>query len=132
MTKKSIPRISETEWEIMRIVWAQHPATAAEIIAQLTATDSSWHPKTAKTLLTRLVTKGALGFEIEGRSYVYRPLVAEADCVAVASTSFLDRVFGGSLQPMLAHFVASRRLTRRDLDELKRLLEDDSKKGRKS
>lgn len=132
MKAKTVPRISETEWEVMRAIWAGHPASANEVIERLQKLDPTWHPKTAKTLLTRLVKKGALGFEMEGRSYVYRPLVAEADCVAVASTSFLDRVFGGSLQPMLAHFVASRRLTRRDLDELKRLLEDDSQKGRRS
>ncbi len=132
MKTKIVPRISETEWEVMRAIWARHPASANEVIERLQEVDPTWHPKTAKTLLTRLVKKGALGFEMEGRSYVYRPLVAEADCVAVASTSFLDRVFGGSLQPMLAHFVASRRLTRRELDELKRLLEDDAQKGRKS
>ena len=132
MKAKAVPRISETEWEVMRAIWAHHPASASQVIERLQKVDPTWHPKTAKTLLTRLVTKGALGFEMEGRSYVYRPLVAEADCVAVASTSFLDRVFGGSLQPMLAHFVAARRLTSRDLDELKRLLEDESKKGRKS
>lgn len=122
MPKKSIPRISETEWEIMRIIWAQHPATAAEIVAQLSATDSSWHPKTAKTLLARLVAKGALGYESRGRAYVYEPLVTENECVAAASRSFLDRVFGGSLTPMLAHFVEARRMSREELRELEDLL----------
>ncbi len=132
MKLKSIPRISETEWEVMRAVWAQHPATANEIILRLTEADPSWHPKTAKTLLARLVRKGALGFEAKGRSYVYQPLVSEHECVASASESFLDRVFGGSLKPLLAHFVEARQLTKADLDDLRRLLEAESKKGRKS
>lgn len=129
--RKTIPRISETEWEVMRAVWARHPATAGEIIERLVAADPSWHPKTAKTLLARLVQKHALDYEARGRSYVYEPLVTERECVALASESFLDRVFGGSLKPMLAHFVESRRLTRKELEELRKLLENGTPKGRK-
>ena len=117
-----IPRISEVEWEIMRVVWERSPMSASEIIDALVASDASWHPKTAKTLLNRLVKKGALGFSKEGRLYLYRPLAAEKDCVDDASASFLDRVFGGSLEPMLAHFVEHRKLSRRQIEELKRLL----------
>ena len=72
------PRISDTEWEIMRIVWTHHPIAAADIIARLTAADASWHPKTARTLLARLVEKGALDYEERGRSYVYAPRVYAA------------------------------------------------------
>jgi len=120
---KFVPRISDTEWEIMRIVWARGPITANEIIERLAAVDASWHPKTARTLLARLVRKKALGYQAKGRTYFYSPLVTEEQCVAVASESFLDRVFGGSLRPMLAHFVERRKLTREDLEEMSRLLE---------
>lgn len=120
---KSPPRISDTEWEIMRIVWAQHPIAAADIIARLAAADSTWHPKTARTLLARLVEKGALGYEERGRAYVYEPLVTEAECVAAASGSFVDRVFGGALKPALAHFIEQRRLSREDLAELRAMLD---------
>jgi len=121
---KFVPRISDTEWEIMRILWPKHPLTASEVIEALAAADPRWHPKTARTLLARLVRKGALGYEARGRTYVYSPLVAEEDCVATASNSFLDRVFGGSLKPMLAHFVEQQRLTREDLAELKKMLDE--------
>lgn len=124
---KSAPRISDTEWEIMRIVWAKHPITANEVIGRLMAADASWHPKTARTLLARLVRKKVLDYEAAGRAYVYSPLVSQQDCVATASESFLDRVFGGSLKPMLAHLVEQRKLTAEDLEELKTLLEDSSK-----
>jgi len=50
---KFSPRISGTEWEIMRVIWRQHPTTANEVMQQLPAADSSWHPKTARTLLLR-------------------------------------------------------------------------------
>ena len=127
MSANNVPRISETEWEVMRAVWAGHPATAAEIIERLSRADPSWHPKTAKTLLARLVQKKALDYELQGRSYVYEPIVSERDCVAAASVSFLERVFGGSLKPLLAHFVESQRLTKKDLDELQDLLEKQPK-----
>lgn len=115
------PRISETEWEVMKVVWQRSPISAQEIIETLSARDD-WHPKTVKTLLNRLVKKKALGFKKEGRAYLYRPLVAERDCVAAASESFLDRVFGGSIQPMLAHFVGQRKLSPEEIAELKRIL----------
>jgi BlaI family penicillinase repressor len=125
-TAKIAPRISDTEWEIMRIVWGRHPVTGNEVIEDLAARDSSWHPKTARTLLTRLVRKKALSYKANGRTYFYSPLVSEQECVAAASESFLDRVFGGSLRPMLAHFVERQQLTRKDLAGLSELLESRS------
>lgn len=123
------PKISETEWELMRIIWAQHPITAAEIIAALSKADSSWHPKTARTLLARLVEKGALSYSAQGRTYHYAPLVTEEECVAAASGSFLDRVFGGALKPMLAHFVNQKNLSAAEIEELRELLEQSSRKN---
>ena len=64
----TIPRISETEWELMRVVWARSPLTAAEIIAELRTADPTWHPKTVRTLLNRLVKKKALGHRPDGRA----------------------------------------------------------------
>ena len=125
---KGAPKISETEWEIMRVIWARHPITATDVVEELTRNDASWHPKTARTLLARLVKKGALEYEPLGRVYVYKPKVSERECQASASRSFLDRVFGGSLKPMLAHFAEEKKLTREDLRELSELLE---KKGGK-
>jgi len=118
----TLPRISETEWEVMKVLWAKAPLSAQEIIEALSQQDV-WHPKTVKTLLNRLVRKKALGFTQEGRAYLYRPLVAEGECVSAVSASFLERVFGGSLKPMLAHFVHRRKLSAKEIQELKRLLE---------
>ena len=120
---KKTPRISETEWEVMKIIWTQAPCTAGQIIDLLTRTDPTWHPKTVKAFLTRLVKKRVLGFRKEGRAYLYRPLVREGECVAAASESFLERVFGGSLKPMLAHVVERKQLSAEEVRELKNLLE---------
>ena len=120
---KTIPRISETEWQVMRVVWAHAPCSAGQIIEFLTRQDPTWHPRTVKAFINRLVKKKALGFEKEGRAYLYRPLIREGECVAAASESFLDRVFGGSLRPMLAHFVGRKKLTAEEIRELKQLLD---------
>ncbi|HZL43236.1 MAG TPA: BlaI/MecI/CopY family transcriptional regulator [Verrucomicrobiae bacterium] len=121
---KRIPRISETEWEIMKVIWAHGHCSAGQIIDALTLIDSSWHPRTVKAFLSRLVKKGALGFSREGRAYVYRPLVKREECVDAASESFLERVFGGSLKPMLAHFVEREKLSPDEIRELRRLLKN--------
>jgi BlaI family transcriptional regulator, penicillinase repressor len=118
---KRIPRISESEWEVMRVVWQKGLCTASDVIEALPK--RGWHPKTVKTLLGRLAKKKALGFVEEGRSYVYRALVSEKECAQAESESFLERVFGGSLQPMLAHFVEGRKLSAEDIRELKRILD---------
>ena len=65
-----------------------------------------------------------LGFEEEGRRYRYRPLVSREACVRAESASFLERVFGGSTSPLLAHFVREGRITREELDELHKLLDE--------
>ena len=121
---RTVPRISETEWEIMRVVWGRSPITAADIIAELTAQDPTWHPVTAKTLLNRLVRKGALGFEQQGRAYLYRPLVDERACITAVTRSFLDRVFGGSLGLMVAHFGGQKELTPKQARELRKAVEE--------
>jgi len=112
----------------MRVIWRRSPISAAEVIDELSQHQGDWHPKTTRTLLTRLVKKGALEYEPLGRVYVYRPKVTERNCVASASRSFLDRVFGGALKPMLAHFAEEKELTKEDLKELWEILE---KKGGK-
>ncbi len=123
-----LPRISETEWEIMRIVWKRHPVISADVINQLQAEDPTWRAVTVKTLLNRLVRKGALSYEAIGRIYHYSAKVSEAECVSAATRSFLDRVFGGSLTGMMAHYVESRKLSKSQLSELRRILESETSK----
>src|SRR3954470_21575812 len=119
---KHLPKISDTEWEIMNLLWTHSPATAAEIIDALQKKDASWHPKTARTLLNRLVRKKALTFKKEGRGYLYRPSVSQEACVEAESESFLGRLFGGSLTPMLAHMVERKKLSGDELAELRKIL----------
>jgi BlaI family penicillinase repressor len=119
---EKIPKISESEWQVMRVLWGKNPSTANEVVEALSAT-TTWKPKTIKTLLNRLVKKKALGFERQGREYHYYPLVGEAECVRAESRGFLRRVYGGALKPMLAAFLESEDLSPEDIRDLKRVLE---------
>ena len=105
----------------MKIIWAGSPVLASEVITRLCA-DRKWHSKTIRTLLARLVKKRVIGYEHQGRAYLYRPLVKQADCVRAESNLFLDRFFGGALVPMLAHFLEGREISDSDKRELRLLL----------
>jgi BlaI family penicillinase repressor len=119
---KKLPRISESEWQVMRLLWAKSPVTASEVIEALSGC-TIWKPKTIMTLINRLVKKGAAGFEKKGRAFHYYPLVKQEACVKAENRSFLKRVYGGTLQPMLAAFVTEADLSREEIEELKRILD---------
>lgn len=119
---KNMPRISEAEWVVMKAVWRENPITANRIVEVLSGS-TQWSPKTIKTLLNRLVNKGAVGYEIKGREYDYFPLIEERVFVKEESRSFLKRVFGGALKPMFATLVESEDLSKEDIEDLKRILD---------
>jgi len=122
---KNAPRISEAEWEVMKVVWRHGGATAQQVHAALSP-GKGWQEATVKTLLNRLYRKRLLKPERSaelGRAYLYRPLLSEAECRAAEADSFLSRIFDGSLGPLLAHFVASKKLSEREIAELEAILE---------
>jgi BlaI family transcriptional regulator, penicillinase repressor len=122
----SVPSISGAEWTVMRVIWERGAATANEVVQALEGS-MHWKPKTIHTLLRRLADKGALGYEKSGREFVFRALVMERDCQLAESRTFLDRVFGGGMAPMVAAFVEQERLTPKEIAELKRILEKGGK-----
>lgn len=124
------PPISDTEWLVMQTVWKNPPITAADVVDDL-ADRTHWKPKTVMTLLNRLVKKRILGFEKKGRAYHYYPLVEQAACVRAESRSFVQRVYGGALKPMLAGFLEDANLSKEDIEELKRILDQGARNDRK-
>ncbi|MCB1087655.1 MAG: BlaI/MecI/CopY family transcriptional regulator [Verrucomicrobiae bacterium] len=124
----SIPRISDSEWTVMRVFWFKGEATSSEAVAAL-EDETHWKPKTIQTLIRRLVQKGALSYEKQGREFLYRPAVDEKTCEEAASREFLERVFNGKLAPFVATFVQNSQCSDDELDELKRLLEENTPDG---
>ena len=87
-------QISDAEWIVMNLIWQSGPIDAAEVVERL-AEVNGWSPATVKTMLHRLVKKGALSHQADGKKYLYRAGVRRHDCIRKASRSFLERVFGG-------------------------------------
>ena len=117
------PDISESEWTVMEVLWETAPKTASEVTKTLRPT-TRWAENTVRTLLTRLVEKGALstgGNESGTRTYL--PAVRREACVRAESQSFLDRVFGGAAKPLLVHFAQNSKLTPEEVGELKKILD---------
>ncbi len=114
-------RISSAEHEVMEVLWREAPLTAAEV-AERVPSARGWSSRTVKTLLSRLLAKGALVHEEEGRRYLYRPAVARADYVAEESRRLLDRLFDGRVTPLVAHLAERDDLSERDIAEIEALL----------
>ncbi|MEE4210385.1 MAG: BlaI/MecI/CopY family transcriptional regulator [Parvularcula sp.] len=119
-------RISEAELSVMKVLWAEPGLGAAEVAKRVT--DHDWSDKTVKTLLARLVEKGALKAEPEGRRYLYTPLIARKEYRKSQARSFVDSLFGGRAAPLIAHLAEAKDLSDEDIAELEdlvRRLKDD-------
>jgi len=121
------PKISEAEWVVMEVVWRKHPVTALEVVRQLTSR-KEWQDQTIRTMLRRLIRKKALTYHADGNTYYYAPAVSREQCVRGESRSFLQRVFGGTAQPLLLQLMQETKLSPAEIAELKRLLRDKEKK----
>lgn len=114
-------RISEAEHEVMEVLWRESPLAASDV-AERVDPARGWSIRTVKTLLSRLLTKGVLAHEEEGRRYLYRPTVSREDFVARESGRLLDRMFGGRVTPLVAHLAERDRLSPKDIEEIEALL----------
>jgi predicted transcriptional regulator len=116
-------RISEGEQAVMEVLWADSPLTASEV-AERIPEERGWSERTVKTMLGRLLAKGALIHEEDGRRYLYRPAVERADYAMRETRKLVDRLFGGRAAPLVAHLAANEGLSQQDIAELEALLKD--------
>jgi predicted transcriptional regulator len=116
-------RISEGEHAVMEVLWAESPLTAAEVADRIPPA-RGWSERTVKTMLGRLLAKGALVHEEDGRRYLYRPAIARVDYAQRETRRLADRLFGGRAAPLVAHLAAGEGLSEQDIAELEALLKD--------
>ena len=115
--------ISDAESLVMEVLWNEHPLSSDDVVAAL-ADSTNWREPTVKSLLNRLLKKRAIAAERDGRRYLYRPLLKRADYVHAQSKGLLDRLFGGRVAPLVAHFSEHHKLGKKDIAELRRLIEE--------
>lgn len=125
--EKNIPSISESEWEIMNVLWDKAPQTANDIIFSLQES-TEWKPKTIRTLLDRLVQKNVVGVNKNLRVYTFYPLYTQDECQRAETESFIKRIYGGTLKSMLVQFIQEDTLSDDDINELRFILNNKPKK----
>jgi len=116
-------RISDAEHTVMEVLWEKSPLTAAEVCDQVCDL-RGWTMPTVKTLLSRLVAKGAVATAPDGRRFLYRPLLERTAYVGGESRRLVDRLFGGRAAPLIAHLAESEVLSSDDITEIERLLQE--------
>jgi len=121
----TIPQISDAEWEVMKALWASRDLTAGQIVEQVAA-EQKWRPRTIKTLLSRLVKKGAVAVEADGRKFVYRAKVQRDAVIRRETKSFLSRVFDGAAAPAIVHFLDNAKLSPEDIQKLRQRLDEEA------
>jgi len=119
-------RMTAAEWEIMTVVWERAPVAASAVFAELRES-KQWTLATVRTLLRRLVNKGAVAQQFDGRRHIYRPLVTMEACVHQESQSFWDRILGRAPSAALIHLVQKAELSKEDIQELRRILREKEK-----
>ena len=123
MSQKPTERISDAELAVMEVLWDESPLTATDVAGRVVA-QRDWSLATVKTLLSRLVAKNAIGHHLDGRRFLYMPLVERESYVAGESRRLVDRFFGGKLMPLVAHLATEEKLSNDDIAEIERLLRE--------
>jgi len=116
-------QISEAESAVMEVLWQRQPLAAEDVVAAL-ADSRQWQEATIKTLLNRLLKKGAIRATRDGRRYLYAPVLKRQAWMLGESQGLLERLFDGRVAPLVAHFSEHRKLSRKDIAELRKLLEE--------
>jgi BlaI family penicillinase repressor len=115
--------ISEAESVVMAVIWRANPIATEAIVAALKH-HGKWQETTVKTLLNRLLKKGAIAAQKDNRRYLYSPLLHREQWLAAESEGFLDRLFDGRVAPLVSHFSQQKKLSKRDIADLKRLIQE--------
>src|ERR1700683_5373295 len=120
---KTSVSISEAESVVMEVLWRHSPIATEDVMAALQP-QAKWQESTVKTLLNRLLKKGAISARKDGRRYLYSPLLKRKQWVSNESVGFLNRLFDGRVAPLVAHFSQQRKLGKNDIADLKRLIQE--------
>lgn len=116
-------KISDSEYQVMNIIWACHPIGSKEIIEQLES-KKDWTPQTIKTLINRLMTKGAIDFKKEGRVYFYSPLLDRETFLKNENKSFLKKFYNNSISQVVSHLVKESEISKDEIAALRKILDE--------
>ena len=121
--------LSDGEWRIMNLLWAESPRRVPEL-TELLKKETGWSRATVNMMLARLEEKGAVESRANGRSKDFYPLLAQEDARQNETARFLDRLYGGSLGLMVSSLAGQKALSREDIRELYAILAEAEKEGK--
>ncbi len=114
-------RVSEAELQLLAALWDRAPQSATAL-AESVGASNGWTLATVKTLIARLVQKGAVDASADGRRFLYSPLLARDAVVAQESERLVDRLLGGRVSPLVAHLAAREALSADDIAEIEAII----------
>ena len=115
--------IGSAELEIMKVIWkAKEPITSLDIGKEVE--DKGWKKTTIATFLTRLVEKGVLSAEKQGKLYYYTPLISEKEYRKSQTKNLIKTLYNGSVRDFAVSFFEEQKLSDKDIEELKAIFED--------
>ena len=114
-------RVSDAELQVLQLLWDESPLDAVELAKRLPP-DRAWSLATVKTLLSRLLNKGAISAEAQGRRYLYRPAIERDTVASGQAVRLIDRLFGGRVSPLVAQLAEQQQIAPEDLAELEALI----------
>ena len=117
-------KLSDSEIYIMNLIWNNGKATSFDIIDEVKKTKKI-SEKAIRTLLARMVKKGAISRASKnGKTYTYEPIINKDEFQIVEGNEFLESIYQGSIQKMLLNFVKENKLTKKDIEELEKQIND--------
>jgi len=131
MGERSDLKLSDAEWTVMQAVWTGQPASARDVLDRV-GTNTGWAYTTVKTLLSRLVDKGAVSMRMQGNVSLYESLISRRQARVAALRSLVDKAFDGTFGSLLHHLVTEERLSKKDRAALARMLDELDQRERRS
>ena len=116
-------RITDSEWKVMKVIWAKAPIMISEIMIQLKSEGVKWGRTTVQTLVARLIQKEVVGADKSSTTFKYFPLVSEDECIKSETRSFLEKVFDGSASMLVSSFIKNRQLSESEIQKLRDMLD---------
>lgn len=120
-------RLGRVQLRIMQVLWERQRATAREITDALNEETPTAH-STVQTLLRSLEAKRAASHEIDGRTFVFFPLVPEEQVARSVTRDLLNRVFDGRVSNLVSYLLKHEKVSAEELKELRRLINEKSRK----
>ena len=126
MEEKAIS-LSNSEWHIMENLWEQSPKTATQLIKAMES-ETGWAKSTTKTVLKRMEQKGCIAYREGEKAREYYPLLKRDEVVESETSSFINRIYNGSLGLMVNTLVKNQEISDEEMEELYRIIKNARKK----